>query len=101
MKKSAKILKFKEAVEITSIEDVQANGTALRSSSAFTAGLLNALSIYQGNFKSKEQLAQLACDVEINLCCEPIDKQYQYASAYGGLNCSQFNSNSSVDKTKI
>ena len=101
VRNSAKLLSLTDAVEITSIADIPANGTGLGSSSAFTVGLINAISNHQGEFKSKEQLAQLACAVEIELCGEPIGKQDQYASAYGGFNYFRFNSDSTVDREKI
>lgn len=97
----AKILSFDDPVEITSIADIPANGTGLGSSSAFTVGLLNAMSVYQGEHKSKAELAELACDVEIKLCGEPIGKQDQFASSYGGLNKFRFNANGSVDRKKL
>jgi len=82
-------------VEIASIADVPA-GTGLGSSSAFTVGLLHLLYCYKGKFVSKERLAREACAVEIEKLHEPIGKQDQYASAYGGLNFIRFNPDGSV-----
>jgi D-glycero-alpha-D-manno-heptose-7-phosphate kinase len=36
------------------------------------------------------QIAELACDIEINKIGEPIGKQDQYIAAYGGINCFTF-----------
>jgi len=72
-------------VDINSIADIPA-GTGLGSSCAFTVGLFNALYAYVGQKIDKEGLAQRACDLEINVLKEPIGKQDQYATAYGGLN---------------
>lgn len=76
-------------VEIDSVADVPAS-TGLGSSSAFTVGLLQALYAYNGKYVSKERLAQEACSVEIEDLGEPIGKQDQYASAFGGLNLISF-----------
>ena len=42
------------------------------------------------------ELAELACDIEINKLKEPIGKQDQYISAFGGLNCFYFKKNGNV-----
>lgn len=76
-------------IDINSIADIPA-GTGLGSSSAYTVGLFNALYAYIKKKIDKEELARLACDLEINILKEPIGKQDQYAAAYGGLNCITF-----------
>jgi len=83
-------------IEITSIADIPSRGTGLGSSSAFTTSLLHALHAYQGRYRSQADLAAEACDVEINLCNEPIGKQDQYAAAVGGVNILRFNPDESV-----
>jgi D-glycero-alpha-D-manno-heptose-7-phosphate kinase len=83
---------IKERIEICSFSDVSTKGTGLGSSSSFTVGLINAFaSLY-----SKRDLAELACQIEIEKCAEPIGKQDQYAAAYGGFNVIRFDS-SGVD----
>src|SRR5688572_11822599 len=77
-------------VEITSVADIPSRGSGLGSSSSFTVGLLHALYAYQGRYKPKLELGQEACQVEIDLCGEPIGKQDQYAAAAGGLNIIKF-----------
>jgi D-glycero-alpha-D-manno-heptose-7-phosphate kinase len=76
-------------IEITSIADVP-GGTGLGSSSAFSVALLNALYAHRRIFVPKEKLAQEACALEIQRLGEPIGKQDQYASAYGGINLIEF-----------
>lgn len=83
-------------VEITTIADIPSLGTGLGSSSSFTVGLLHALNAYQGYHISKEKLAADSCHVEIDLCGEPIGKQDQYASSFGGLNLIEFDYDGSV-----
>ena len=85
-----------EGLEITSIADVP-QGTGLGSSSSFTVGLLNNLRCYKREYASKAELAESACNMEINILGNPIGKQDQYAAAFGGLNYYQFNKDGSVD----
>lgn len=89
-------LRIEGGVEITSIADIPSRGTGLGSSSAFTAGLLHALHAYKGVYRSREALAVEACEVEIDLCGEPIGKQDQFASALGGVNLLRFNTDETV-----
>jgi D-glycero-alpha-D-manno-heptose-7-phosphate kinase len=88
-------LKMDVGLEIVSMADVPA-GTGIASSSAFTVCLLHCLNAYLGNYVSKEYLASVACDIEINRLGEPIGKQDQYASAFGGLNLIKFGPNGNV-----
>jgi D-glycero-alpha-D-manno-heptose-7-phosphate kinase len=60
--------------------------SGLGSSSSFAVGLLNALHLLRGERVSPAQLAEEACEVEINILGNPIGKQDQYAAAFGGLN---------------
>lgn len=87
--------KINGALEISSNADVP-SGTGLGSSSSFTVGLLHNLYTVTGRFIRKEQLAEEACDIEINRLKEPIGKQDQYAATFGGLNIIRFNSSGKV-----
>ena len=71
-------------IELTSVADVPAN-SGLGSSSSFTVALLNALHTYQRNFVSSQQLAEEACELEMNRLGEPIGKQDQYIAAFGNV----------------
>ena len=73
------------------------SGTGLGSSSSLAAGLLNALYAYKGQITSPQQLAEQACQIEIDILGKPIGKQDQYAAAYGSLNFIAFNPDGSVD----
>lgn len=81
--------KIKGGLEVSSIADVP-GGTGMGSSSSFTVGTLHNLSAATQNYVTKEELARMACNVEINQLGEPIGKQDQYAAAYGGLNVYEF-----------
>lgn len=91
---------IESGVEIASFADVS-SGTGLGSSSAFTVGLLNALYAYKGKMVSKKQLAEEACEVEIDVLKEPIGKQDQYAAAYGNINCIRFYQDETVEVSPI
>lgn len=84
-------------VEVTSIADIPARGTGLGSSSSFVVGLLHALHAYAGRYVAATQLAEEACQIEIEACREPIGKQDQYAAAFGGLNVIRFHPDDTVD----
>jgi D-glycero-alpha-D-manno-heptose-7-phosphate kinase len=87
-------------MEIASFADVPA-GTGMGSSSAFTVGLLHALEGLAGKKPSAEELAVAACDIEIARVKEPIGKQDQYASAFGGLNLIRFHPDERVEVRPI
>lgn len=84
--------------ELASLADIPA-GTGLGSSSAFTCALLKAIHTYNKTFIKPDELAEEACHIEIDILKEPIGKQDQYISAFGGINCFTFCKNNSV-KTK-
>ena len=86
------LLKFniKDSIEVVSISDVTGQGTGLGSSSSYTIGLLNALSSLSGEKYSKYNLAELACQIEIERCGKPIGKQDQYVTSFGGFNQIEF-----------
>ena len=88
-------------IEINSISDIPGQGSGLGSSSAFTVGLLNALSQYKilhggDEAESIIDVAEVACEIEIDKCKKPIGKQDQYACAYGGLNHFSFQEDGEV-----
>jgi len=95
------MLEIPGGIEITSTADIPSQGTGLGSSSAFTVGLINVLSAFLGKHVSAEQLGRLSCEIEIERCGEPIGKQDQYASAYGGLSFIQFHPDDSVQVTPL
>jgi D-glycero-alpha-D-manno-heptose-7-phosphate kinase len=72
-------------VEITTLADIPSSGSGLGSSSTVTVGLLNALYAYTGRQVSATELAQRACEIEIERCGKPIGKQDQYIAALGGI----------------
>lgn len=82
-------------IEITTLADIPA-GTGLGSSGSFTTALLKSLYAHRRKHIHPQELAELACHIEIDLLREPIGKQDQYIAAYGGLTCFTFHKDHSV-----
>ena len=82
-------------VEISSIADLP-SGTGLGSSGSFTTALLKALYAYRHRHINPEELAELACSIEIDRLKEPIGKQDQYIASVGGITCFAFHKDNSV-----
>jgi D-glycero-alpha-D-manno-heptose-7-phosphate kinase len=82
-------------IEITTLADIPA-GTGLGSSGSFTTALLKALYAHRRRLLHPNELAELACDIEINRLAEPVGKQDQYVAAFGGVTCFTFNPDGSV-----
>ena len=72
-------------------------GTGLGSSGSFTTALLKALHAHRKHLVHPRDLAEQACDIEINRLHEPIGKQDQYIAAFGGVTCFRFNRDDSVE----
>ena len=95
-----KLTGVSDGVELVSIADLPAN-SGLGSSSAFTVALLNALHAYRREFVASEQLAREACQIEIDILKEPIGKQDQYISAYGGITAFTFEPGGGVTVERV
>jgi D-glycero-alpha-D-manno-heptose-7-phosphate kinase len=76
-------------LEIVSMSDIPA-GTGLGSSGSFTVALLRALHAWKKNLIPRQELAEQACRIEIDLLGEPVGKQDQYIASFGGITCFQF-----------
>ncbi|UIJ71057.1 GHMP kinase [Aurantimonas sp. HBX-1] len=82
-------------VEITTLADIP-SGTGLGSSGSFTTALLKALYTHRKRHIHAEELAELACHIEIDRLGEPIGKQDQYIAAVGGVTCFTFHKDDKV-----
>lgn len=71
-------------MEVTSMADLPA-GSGLGSSSAYLVGLLSALRTYRSDICGRQELAEEACEIELDILDKPIGKQDQYMAAFGGL----------------
>lgn len=97
IREAMRMLEFRTPqVEITTLADIPA-GTGLGSSGSFCTALLKALFAHRRRLLHPSEIAELACEIEINRLQEPIGKQDQYAAAYGGVTCFTFNPDDSVD----
>jgi D-glycero-alpha-D-manno-heptose-7-phosphate kinase len=76
-------------LDIASISDIPA-GTGLGSSGSFTTALLRALHTLKRNLIAVQELAEQACDIEMNILKEPVGKQDPYVASFGGLTCFRF-----------
>jgi D-glycero-alpha-D-manno-heptose-7-phosphate kinase len=65
-------------------------GTGLGSSGSVAVSMIKALAFWCGLDLGPEQVAELACYIEIDRMGMPVGKQDQYAAAFGGLNCIKF-----------
>jgi D-glycero-alpha-D-manno-heptose-7-phosphate kinase len=83
-------------IELTSMADIP-GGTGLGSSGSFTTALLKALHAYRKNLVSPTELAEQACEIEINRLKEPIGKQDQYIAAVGGITAFTFHRDGRVE----
>ena len=96
IREALQMLGFKTPqVEITTLADIPA-GTGLGSSGSFTTALLKALYTHRKRHLHQEELAELACYIEIDRLGEPIGKQDQYIAALGGVTCFTFHKDNKV-----
>tara|TARA_B100000780_G_C21127007_1_gene457888 strand:+ start:33321 stop:34295 length:975 start_codon:yes stop_codon:yes gene_type:complete len=77
-------------IEISTLTDIPAK-TGLGSSGSFSTALIKAMYSFNQKMIGRRELAEKACDIEINKLDQPSGKQDQYISVYGGI--SEFNIN--------
>jgi D-glycero-alpha-D-manno-heptose-7-phosphate kinase len=87
-------------VEIHHDADLPARG-GMGSSSAFTVGLLNALSALKGKMVTKKDLALDSIHIEQNVLRETVGSQDQVSVAYGGFNHIQFLPDGEITVTPV
>ena len=87
-------------VEITTLTDIP-SGTGLGSSGSFTTALLKALYTHRKRHLYQEELAELACHIEIDQLGEPIGKQDQYIASIGGITCFNFHQDDKVSSAPL
>jgi D-glycero-alpha-D-manno-heptose-7-phosphate kinase len=97
LREAIRMLGFKTPqIEITTLADIP-SGTGLGSSGSFTTALLKALYAHRRRMILPDELARLACEIELDILKEPIGKQDQYIAAYGGVTCLEFGKDDSVN----
>jgi D-glycero-alpha-D-manno-heptose-7-phosphate kinase len=82
-------------IEVTTLADIP-SGTGLGSSGSFTTALIKALFTHYKKSIHPKELAELACEIELVKLKEPIGKQDQYISAFGGITTLTFNKDETV-----
>lgn len=95
VREALKYFNIRNKLEIGIFSDLPV-GTGLGGSSSFSVGLAKGLLTYLGKNANRESIANAACHLEIDLVGDPIGRQDQYASTYGGFNIFQFNKDDSV-----
>jgi D-glycero-alpha-D-manno-heptose-7-phosphate kinase len=94
-REALKYTKINGQIEIASLSDIPA-GSGLGSSGAFLVALLNTLHQFKQENITKRQLAEEACQIEIDIMKEHEGKQDKYASAFGGIRAYKFHKNGNV-----
>lgn len=84
LREACKLVGVSGRLEITSMADVPA-GTGLGSSGTFLVALLTALHAYKREAIPAEQIAEEACQIEIERVGNPVGKQDQYLASVGGI----------------
>jgi D-glycero-alpha-D-manno-heptose-7-phosphate kinase len=101
LREAIRLLNFKTPqIEITTLADIP-SGTGLGSSGSFTTALLKALYAHRRRLILPDELARLACQIELDILKEPIGKQDQYIAAYGGITCFEFNQDDTVSAQRL
>jgi len=94
IREALKLLNFKTPqIEITTFSDIPTVGSGLGGSGAFSVALLRALYSHRNISKTSEEIAELACDININKLGYAQGKQDEYISALGGIMGLSFEAN--------
>ena len=89
-----------QPIEMNSFADVP-SGTGLGSSGSFTVSFLRSLAGFYKKYPSQREIAEMACKIEIERLNEPVGKQDQYISAFGGLSCFEIDRSGEVSINPI
>jgi D-glycero-alpha-D-manno-heptose-7-phosphate kinase len=92
---------LRNGFELATFADIPSEGSGLGSSSSLTVGLLNAMYTFQGRQVTHDQLAEEACEIEIEILKKPIGKQDQYIAAHGGLSAITFHGSERVTTKQL
>lgn len=101
VKEALRKVGIKDSIEISFLADIPSQGSGLGSSGSVLVGTLNALYHYIGEIPTKRQLAETACEIEIDILKKPVGVQDQFFAAFGGLLYMKFNNNGKIDVNKV
>ena len=98
IREALQLVGIENGIEVIYTADIPMSnaGVGLASSSALAVGVLNALNAYKCIHKSAEELARMACEIEIDRIGQQIGIQDQFTVSYGGFNRYRFNRDDSV-----
>jgi D-glycero-alpha-D-manno-heptose-7-phosphate kinase len=101
IREALRMVEIKETnLEITSMADIP-SGTGLGSSGSFTTALLKALFAYKNTVIHPGELAEDAFRLEYEILGEPVGKQDQYISVFGGITCFTFRGDGRVISERL
>jgi D-glycero-alpha-D-manno-heptose-7-phosphate kinase len=100
-KEAMRLTGVHDSLEIHTIADIPGEGTGLGSSSSLTVGLLNALHAFRGTLKGPAELAEEACQIEIDRLGGALGRQDDYIAAFGGVDYFEFHPDDSVRAAPI
>ncbi len=92
---------IREGIEVTTMGDIPSAGSGLGSSSTVTVGALHAMYTHNNELVVSNQLAEEACEIEVDILGKPIGYQDQYIAAYGGVRFIEFTPDGTVEVEKI
>ena len=87
-------------IEVSSFADIP-SGTGLGSSGSYLTALIKALYTHYRKTIHPKELAELACQIEIEKLMEPVGKQDQYIAAFGGINQFEFHKDGRVSSSQL
>jgi D-glycero-alpha-D-manno-heptose-7-phosphate kinase len=99
-REALRLFGIRRAIEVISMADIPA-GTGLGSSSCYLVGLLNALHTLSRKPMSRQELAEEACHIELDVLKKPIGKQDQYLAAFGGITALHIDRTGAVEVESI
>jgi D-glycero-alpha-D-manno-heptose-7-phosphate kinase len=87
-------------LELASVADAPP-GTGLGSSGAYAVCAIKAMRLAGGEDTTPAELAEAACEIEIDVLGRSVGKQDQYAAAFGGVRAYSFNPDDTVDVREL
>jgi D-glycero-alpha-D-manno-heptose-7-phosphate kinase len=105
VKEALRMLNIDGGIEIVSIADIPSQ-TGMGTSGSFTVALLTALYGYlrnkiQKDLPSRQQIAEEACHIAMDILKEPSGKQDEYIAAFGGITAFEVNQKGEVKVTPL
>lgn len=84
IRETLNLVGIKNGIEISFIADIP-SGTGMGSSGTFLVSMLKGVHTFRKDEIKIKDIAEQACDIEINRLKSPVGKQDQYLAAFGGI----------------